>query len=365
VVIGFLVGLLIFGKPWGLPPAWGDIPTWITAIATMLLAAFAVITAYYARQAFRTQSEQLADQKRVNTKQIDALNLQVRELRASLTERKRAQASKVDIRIGVGPDPRFGVFPCAASIPAPETVTARVTNGSDQPIYNAELIWDDSTLSYIEFTVWPGADDLALRIGPRQTASMTKRPTDTPRPAAQYSASATPQATPGYAHQTATSWASAGDPPAAGPAPTWTTPTRNPCSSGRDRDAAPCVRGQGRQQEQRVGPRRVSSAAAQPDHPNSHTSKSAHRSLPPCRATCPPPSPPSPPRYSTASRPFAAAAAASANAGSSGPGAHEINAQNAITGSRVDEAQVHAILALASAVNRLAAAAEAIAAAQT
>lgn len=181
VVIGFLVGLLIFGKPCGLPPAWGDIPTWITAIATMLLAAFAVITAYYARQAFRTQSEQLADQKRVNTKQIDALNLQVRELRASLTERKRAQASKVDIRTDVGPDPRFGVIPGAASIPAPETVSARVTNDGDQPIYNAELIWDDGTLSYIEFTVWPGADNLALRIGPHQTASMTKRPTDTPQ----------------------------------------------------------------------------------------------------------------------------------------------------------------------------------------
>jgi len=48
-----------------------------------------------------------------------------------------------------------------------------------------------------------------------------------------------------------------------------------------------------------------------------------------------------------------------------GPGAQEINAQNAITSGRVDEAQVHAILALASAVNRLAAAAEAIATAQT
>ena len=44
-----------------------------------------------------------------------------------------------------------------------------------------------------------------------------------------------------------------------------------------------------------------------------------------------------------------------------GPGAQETNAQNAITGGRVDEAQVYAILALASAVNQLAAAAEAIA----
>ena len=44
-----------------------------------------------------------------------------------------------------------------------------------------------------------------------------------------------------------------------------------------------------------------------------------------------------------------------------GPGAQEINAQNTIGDGRVDEAQVHAILALASAVNRLAFGAEAIA----
>ena len=48
-----------------------------------------------------------------------------------------------------------------------------------------------------------------------------------------------------------------------------------------------------------------------------------------------------------------------------GPGVHETNAQNAITGSRVDEARVYAILALASAVNRLAAAQEGLADVQT
>ncbi len=52
------------------------------------------------------------------------------------------------------------------------------------------------------------------------------------------------------------------------------------------------------------------------------------------------------------------------DSGMVGPGAHETNAQNAITGGRADEAQVYAILALASAVNRLAAAQETIADAQ-
>lgn len=42
-----------------------------------------------------------------------------------------------------------------------------------------------------------------------------------------------------------------------------------------------------------------------------------------------------------------------------GPGAHEDSAINALADKRYEEAQVHAVLALASAVNRLAAAQEA------
>jgi hypothetical protein len=34
-VVGFLAAMLIFGKPWHLPPAWGDLPTWIAAIAAI------------------------------------------------------------------------------------------------------------------------------------------------------------------------------------------------------------------------------------------------------------------------------------------------------------------------------------------
>lgn len=32
-VAGFLIAGLIFGKPWHLPPNWGDIPTWLATIA--------------------------------------------------------------------------------------------------------------------------------------------------------------------------------------------------------------------------------------------------------------------------------------------------------------------------------------------
>jgi hypothetical protein len=90
IFAGFLLGMLIFGSPWHLPPAWGDIPTWITGIATVGLLAGAIVTAIYAIRAFRAQareisdqaemlkvqSDQLAEQRKVNEKQIEVLALQ-------------------------------------------------------------------------------------------------------------------------------------------------------------------------------------------------------------------------------------------------------------------------------------------------
>jgi NADH:ubiquinone oxidoreductase subunit 5 (subunit L)/multisubunit Na+/H+ antiporter MnhA subunit len=78
---GFLLGMLIFGSPWHLPPAWGDIPTWITAVATIGLLIGAIVTARYAIKAFRAQSDQLAEQRELNKEQTRVLRLQARELR--------------------------------------------------------------------------------------------------------------------------------------------------------------------------------------------------------------------------------------------------------------------------------------------
>jgi hypothetical protein len=179
--------MLIFGSPWHLPPAWGDIPTWITAIATTGLLIGAIITARYAIKTFHEQSEQLKDQRQINAKQTTVIELQTRELSASLAERqrqarqlKRAQASKVDLRIEDRPDPGFGIIPEAVSIPTPGILTVYVTNNSDQPIYNADIIWHDGSMGYNELAVWPGAVHLAPRIGPGESVSRAKRPTDPP-----------------------------------------------------------------------------------------------------------------------------------------------------------------------------------------
>jgi len=70
--------------------------TQLTAIATAVLAVFAMATAYYARKAFRSQSKEVGDQATMLKVQSDQLEeqrkinaLQAKDLEASLKERER------------------------------------------------------------------------------------------------------------------------------------------------------------------------------------------------------------------------------------------------------------------------------------
>jgi hypothetical protein len=146
-----------------------DLSGEITAIATAVLAVFAIVTAIYAVRAFRKQSKEVSDQARmleVQSEQLDeqrkltnlqtpVLELQAAELRESLDERKReaeqrernaeqrrrAQASQVfmweehhahDPRIGSTLRELKGAHP---------TAYAHVKNTSAQPVYEAEFRW--------------------------------------------------------------------------------------------------------------------------------------------------------------------------------------------------------------------------------
>jgi Sec-independent protein translocase protein TatA len=144
---GLLAGMLIFGSPW-LPPAWGDIPTWIEAIATIGLLAGAIVTAIYAIRAFRgqaemlkVQSEQLAEQRRLNIRQTEVLELQAAELRESLAERKRealerrnAQGAQTHLVVKAIHD--NGAF-------GGPVIEATLVNAAErqQPAYDAKLYW--------------------------------------------------------------------------------------------------------------------------------------------------------------------------------------------------------------------------------
>ena len=116
-IAGFMVAMLIFGSPWHLPPAWGDIPTWITAIATAGLLIGAIITAKYAIKAFG--------------KQATEVGILVAQSQREADERRRAQAAQVFVGAPQPAQPNAGTVPYAK-------------NASDLPIYDAQF-WDDGT----------------------------------------------------------------------------------------------------------------------------------------------------------------------------------------------------------------------------
>jgi hypothetical protein len=123
-------------------PSWADI---LTAIATVVLAVFAIVTAWYARKAFLKQSKevtdqagmlavqsaQLEEQKTINAQQIEVLTLQAAELRESYFERKREKAAREEAQAA-------RVFAGAPKAPG-LMVNPYVKNASDFPVYNAQL----------------------------------------------------------------------------------------------------------------------------------------------------------------------------------------------------------------------------------
>ena len=150
IFAGFLLGMLIFGSPWHLPPSWGDIPTWITAIATVGLLVGAIVTAVYAIRAFREQSKAVHDQAamlRLQSEQLDEQRkinmLQVEDLRESLKERtrlredaEREQADKIVLRMTFAPFPNYSEEDVPPfGVPVGEMVQmALVVNESRRPI---------------------------------------------------------------------------------------------------------------------------------------------------------------------------------------------------------------------------------------
>jgi hypothetical protein len=180
--------------------------TLLAAVATVVLAVFAIVTAWYARRAFLKQSQEVAaieqqvkdgqelagqqaevlkiqsgqldlqnrlldDQSKANARQAEFLQLQMADLAQSLEERRReaehryrAQASRVFIKQDI--NVRLGHS---------SLVTARVQNTSDQPAYDAELLWRRGSANYGEpnpeplGTIMPGADATRIREFPQDS----------------------------------------------------------------------------------------------------------------------------------------------------------------------------------------------------
>jgi hypothetical protein len=187
---------------------------WITAIATGLLAIFAVVTAVFAIKAFGKQSEevnaiekqvqdqetlvsqqadvlkvqsgqlelqqqQLHEQRALNAKQTEVLELQARELSESLDERKRetgvrrrAQATRVFIwEERLDRDPRVPQAQVQASgSAAGPVIVAHLRNASDWPIYDVRLSWHRGSAPWDQPDLFPalmpGEEESATRVVP-------------------------------------------------------------------------------------------------------------------------------------------------------------------------------------------------------
>ena len=150
VLAGFLAGLLIFRWPGHLPPAWGDIPGWITAAATVGLLLGAIFTVIYAIKTFDEQARQVA--------------ILVEENKRQGHDRHRAQASQVFVL--ANPYIREGE--------PIRSIEVTVKNTSQQPIYDLNMLDRDETGQWIEL------DDPSTFASFCQTTSTRGAPASSP-----------------------------------------------------------------------------------------------------------------------------------------------------------------------------------------
>jgi len=158
--------------------------TLLSAIATVVLAVFAVFTAWYARKAFRKQSQEVAaieqqvsDQKELTARQADLLKvqsdqleLQRRQFDRDQADRRRAQASSVyfttDITYGGG-DP----LDPAPSPSYPQFIRVHVVNSSSLPVYDVAIAWCEDSAPRDDTRTAEGQPTLVV-LHPRDTHNL-------------------------------------------------------------------------------------------------------------------------------------------------------------------------------------------------
>lgn len=87
-LVGFLFAALLFGKPWHLPPAWGDIPTWLAFIAASAAAVAALIQ-------LSRQQKQITEEAARNEKRDKLLDSQLVEAAERMKAYRRQQAEQI------------------------------------------------------------------------------------------------------------------------------------------------------------------------------------------------------------------------------------------------------------------------------
>lgn len=166
-------------------------PTWATAIATIILAAGAILTAVLAFLAFRKQTAELVIlQEQAKVDQEDR--------RHEATERRRERAAMVYLTVAF--DKGLRDNPEVIMVSREPSVTATVHNSGKQPVYDVRVHWVDASSG-----VQAGAEDKLATIAPsiKKTPGEPCPPAPPSRRSSRSRTSATPRASGGPCSTTA------------------------------------------------------------------------------------------------------------------------------------------------------------------
>jgi hypothetical protein len=94
---GFLIGLLAFGEPWRLPPAWGDIPTWLAALFAGIAGIAAVSQLGVALDQIGMLRQQIADEAERNVTRDKLMDKQLAEAERRAEADIRRQAEDIEV----------------------------------------------------------------------------------------------------------------------------------------------------------------------------------------------------------------------------------------------------------------------------
>jgi hypothetical protein len=85
-VVGFLIGMVFFRKPWNLPPAWGDVPTWLLAGLAAAAGWVGFVQLAILRRQIAEEIDRNEKRDRLLDKQLDEAERRARSERRQLVE---------------------------------------------------------------------------------------------------------------------------------------------------------------------------------------------------------------------------------------------------------------------------------------
>jgi hypothetical protein len=90
LIVDFILGAFIFWKLWQLPPAWGDVPTWLAVTV-------GAVGGWIALSQLRILQRQIADEAERGVARDELVDKQLAEAEARAVTERRRQAEDIDL----------------------------------------------------------------------------------------------------------------------------------------------------------------------------------------------------------------------------------------------------------------------------